>query len=143
MSKNNDLGIRGWFYAGRYGPQRYAYTLQRITGTGIILYLLIHIFVTGTKIFGGETWNRVVVDGLVGNPVLHLGEFLLFMAVLIHGVNGFRLMLVELGFFLGKPFRNIYPYETCLDRNRGFLWFCVVVIAALAAVGVGDFFNII
>ena len=32
MAKANNLGIPGWFYAGRYGPQRYAYTLQRLTG---------------------------------------------------------------------------------------------------------------
>jgi len=143
MAKKNDLGIRGWFYAGRYGPQRYAYTLQRLTGLGIIVYLLIHIFITGTKISGQETWNEVVRDLLVGNPLLHFGEFILFMAILIHAVNGFRLLWVELGFFLGRPIKNIYPYQTCLDRNRPFLYICVVLIAILAAVGVGDFFNFI
>lgn len=143
MAKKNDLGIRGWFYAGRYGPQRYAYTLQRLTGLGIIVYLLIHIFITGTKISGQETWNEVVRDLLVGNPLLHFGEFVLFMAILIHAINGFRLLWVELGFFLGRPIKNIYPYQTCLDRNRPFLYICVVLIAILAAVGVGDFFNFI
>jgi len=143
MAKKNDLGIRGWFYAGRYGPQRYAYTLQRLTGLGIIVYLLIHIFITGTKISGQETWNEVVRDLLVGNPLLHFGEFVLFMAILIHAVNGFRLLWVELGFFLGRPIKNIYPYQTCLDRNRPFLYICVVLIAILAAVGAGDFFNFI
>jgi len=143
MAKKNDLGIRGWFYAGRYGPQRYAYTLQRLTGLGIIVYLLIHIFITGTKISGQETWNEVVRDLLVGNPLLHFGEFILFMAILIHAVNGFRLLWVELGFFLGRPIKNIYPYQTCLDRNRPFLYICVVLIAILAAVGAGDFFNFI
>ena len=143
MARNNDLGIRGWFYGGRYGPQRVMYIIQRLSGVGIIFYLLIHIFITGSKIGGEPAWNTWVVDGVAANPFLHVGEYLLFLAIVIHGVNGFRLMLVELGFALGKPIKNIYPYETCLDRNRVFLWVCVVLIVVLAAIGTVDFFNFI
>ncbi len=139
MAKANNLGIPGWFYAGRYGPQRYAYTLQRLTGVGIILYLIAHIYVTGFKIQGPEAWGSVM--NTVRYPLLHVGEFLVFMAIIIHAVNGIRLMWVELGFFLGRPTKNIYPYQTCLDRNRTFFYATFGVILVLAAIGIADFFN--
>jgi len=46
-----------------------------------------------------------------------------------------------LGMFLGRPIKNVYPYQTCLDRNRVFFWIMAVLIVALAAVGTADFFK--
>jgi len=139
MAKENNLGLRGWFHAGRYGPQRYSYTLQRLSGIGIITYMLIHVFVTGTKIQGPAVWKSVM-DAVL-HPALHFGEFLLFIAIIIHAITGFRLIWVELGSFLGKPFKTHYPYQTCLDRNRGFLVVTWVLIVVVAVLGAADFMH--
>ena len=44
------IGIRGWVYAGRYGLERYAYTLHRITGLGLLLYFILHIFFSSVRL---------------------------------------------------------------------------------------------
>jgi len=141
MGKPNNLGIGGWFYAGRYSLQRYAYTFQRLTGIGIILYLLAHIYVTGFKTGGTQVWDSAMAT--VHHPLLHFGEFLVMLAIVIHALNGFRLILVEFGLVVGKPIKNVYPYETCLDRHRAFFTVIVILIVVLAAVGVADFFHFI
>lgn len=139
MTRNNDLGIKGWVYAGRYGLQRYAYTLQRITGIAIIFYLVIHLYVTAQKNGGEHAW----ANAMSTVRFLHVGEWLLFIAILLHALNGFRLVLVEFGLALGRPIKNIYPYQTCLDRNRIFFLVIMVLFFLLAVVGTADFFNLI
>ena len=34
----NRLGLKGWVAGGRWGPDRYLYTLHRVTGLGLLLY---------------------------------------------------------------------------------------------------------
>lgn len=138
MAKQNDLGLRGWVWAGKYGLQRPAYTLQRLTGLGIIFYLVLHLFVTAQKVGGEASWNKVM-DTV---KPLHVGEYLLFLCILFHAVNGFRLFWAEMGLNLGKPYKNIYPYSTCLDRNRLLFWLCIGLIAVLAVIGTLDFFEL-
>lgn len=139
MARRNDLGVRGWLYAGRYSLQRYAYTLQRLTGVGIVLYLLLHLLVTAQKNGGEGSW-KAVMDTV---KPLHIGEYFLFMAVVLHALNGFRLFWAEMGIGLGKTTRNVYPYKTCVDRNRVFFVAVMVLVFVLAVVGTLDFFNII
>jgi succinate dehydrogenase / fumarate reductase cytochrome b subunit len=138
-AKDNDLGIKGWVYAGRYSLQRYAYTLQRVTGVGIILYLLIHLYVTAQKNAGEAAWANAM-DAV--RP-LHIGEYFLFLAIVIHACNGFRLVWAEFGLGLGRPIKNVYPYQTCLDRNRVFFFVSMALVFILAVVGTADFFNLI
>ena len=138
MAKPNDLGIKGWAWAGRYGVQRWAYTGQRLSGLAILFYLSLHLFVTAQKNTGEESWNRTM--DLVSS--LHIGEYLLFLAIIFHAANGFRLFWAEMGFGLGQPIKNVYPYQTCLDRNRGFFWGCMTVVIILAVAGTFDFFEL-
>ena len=39
----NHLGIWGWLGGGSWGPERYLYTLHRVTGLGLLAYFLLHI----------------------------------------------------------------------------------------------------
>ena len=48
----NRLGIWGWLGGGRWGIERYLYTLHRLTGLGLLLYFLLHIVVTSARAFG-------------------------------------------------------------------------------------------
>jgi succinate dehydrogenase/fumarate reductase cytochrome b subunit len=38
-----------------------------------------------------------------------VGEHLVFVAFAFHALNGVRLVLVELGFAVGKPLEPVYP----------------------------------
>ena len=129
----NRLGVAGWLGGGRWGIERYLYTLHRVTGLGLLAYFLMHILVTTSRAFGEDTWRWAM--GAVSGPVFKVGEYLVFLAFAFHAVNGVRLVLVELGVGIGRPIEPIYPYRTSVDVQRPLAVAVLVVAAVLAALG--------
>jgi succinate dehydrogenase / fumarate reductase cytochrome b subunit len=115
---DNRIGIWGWLGGGRWGVERYAYILHRLTGLAILFYLLMHIGVTSLRAKGIYLWAE---GGFFHQPIFKFGEYLVFAAFAFHALNGLRLLLVELGFAIGKPFEPVYPYKTSLHVQRPLL----------------------
>jgi len=134
----NRLGIWGWVGGARWGPDRYLYTLHRITGLALLFYFLMHILVTSSRALGRGAWEQTMAR--VTGPFFTIAEFLVFAAFVFHAVNGIRLVLVELGFAVGKPIEPIYPFRTSLDVQRPLAVGALLVAAALAVAGALDFF---
>ncbi len=80
----NRAGITGWFKVKEYSLERTLYILHRITGLGIVAFLLAHFFNVG---WHPGSW----------------GDVILGILVTFHVANGIRLILVELGLAVGKP----------------------------------------
>ncbi|MFQ6097905.1 MAG: hypothetical protein ACE5O2_09285 [Armatimonadota bacterium] len=127
------LGLRGWAFGGRWGVERYVYTLHRIAGLAILLYFLMHIFVTAHMAFGEGAWKWWM--NLFGSWPFKVGEYLVFVAFAFHGLNGIRLILVELGFAVGRPEEPVYPYRTSLNKQRPLLLVVMVVAAVIIVAG--------
>lgn len=135
----NRLGVWGWVGGGRWGVDRYLYSLHRMTGIGLLLYFVLHIVVTSSRALGKESWENAM--GMVtGHWLFHLGEFLVFVAFAFHALNGIRLILVELGIGVGKPIEPIYPYKTSLHVQRPLAVAAILLTAVLAVLGGLDFF---
>jgi succinate dehydrogenase / fumarate reductase cytochrome b subunit len=139
---NNKLGVKGWITGGssRFGPDRYAYTLHRITGLAILAYFLMHIFVTGSRLHGEGAWNAAMSN--FHHPIFKLGEFLVYLAFAFHAINGIRLVVVELGQAIGKPGVPAYPYSYSAMRQKPFLVAAMIVAALLMAAGGVNLFSI-
>lgn len=135
----NRLGVRGWVYAGRYSFERYMYILHRLTGVGLILYLLVHIYETGMRTRGPEVWSSTMT--LFESPPFLVGEYLLFAAFVYHAANGIRLLATELGFFLGRPSPPIYPYASSVKRHRPLTYVMMALAAVVIVVGGFEFFR--
>jgi succinate dehydrogenase / fumarate reductase, cytochrome b subunit len=133
----NRLGIWGWIGGGRWGIERYMYALHRVTGLGLLLYFLLHIFVTAARAWGEGPWHEMMEA--VEGPGFKFGEFLVFLAFAFHAVNGLRLGFIELGFGVGKPIEPVYPYATSVGRQRALAVGVLVVAAALAVWGAWNF----
>jgi len=129
----NRLGITGWLAGGRWGFERYLYTLHRVTGLGILAYFLMHIFVTASRAFGENAWTAAMAR--VKGPLFSVGEFLVFAAFAFHALNGIRLVLVELGFAIGKPIEPVYPYRTSVNEQRPLAIGVMILAAILTVVG--------
>lgn len=114
-SKYNMAGTKGWFENMRYNMERYLYLLHRITGIGLVIYLIMHIFVTGSRMYGSEAY--LSAHEVVSNPAFDIGLFIVMAGLIFHGVNGLRLILNEFGLLLGKPERPIYPYRKVLKTE--------------------------
>ena len=134
----NKLGLAGWISGGRFGLERYAYTLHRVTGLGILLYFILHIFVTYSRVNGEQAWAAAM--GQFESTLFHIGEFLVYVAFAYHALNGIRLILNELGFGLGKPIRPIYPYKVSVHRQRPLLIGVMLLAAIFILAGGYDFF---
>jgi succinate dehydrogenase / fumarate reductase cytochrome b subunit len=134
----NRLGLTGWLSGGRYGIERYAFTLHRLTGLAILAYFLLHILVGSSRMFGEETWNRVMK--ILDSPVFFYGEFLVYLAFAYHALNGLRLVLTELGFFLGTPRQPVFPYVSSVRRQRPLFVVVMIVAAIVVVLGGYDFF---
>jgi len=134
----NNLGLIGWLGGGRYGGERYAYALHRLTGLGILAYFLMHIFVTGARLGGPERWESTMA--FFGRPTFKIGEFLVFLAFIYHAINGIRLVLVELGYMVGRPGLPAYPYQYSTMRQRPLFVVVMVIAAVLMIIGGADFY---
>lgn len=127
----NRLGLKGWVYAGRYSIERYLYLGHRLSGIGLIAYMVLHIVETANRMRGEEAWAELMA--LFASPPFKVIEYLLFVAAVFHAMNGVRLLLTELGFFLGKPKEPVYPYSTSVKRHRP-LTYIIMILAGLVMI---------
>jgi len=103
--RENKLGILGWLKLRGYTIEKLMYVAQRISGVGIIVFLLSHILNVGlVYAVTGKLWEP---PGIIGKAVL----VILGIIVVFHTFNGIRLVLTEYGFTVGKPIRAVYPYK--------------------------------
>ena len=136
--RQNYLGAGGWVWGGRYGLERYLYLLHRITGLGMLLFLIFHLIETTLfRVQGQSVWEATMA--LLQNPWFEVGIYLVAVAFVYHALNGLRLILQELGFALGKPTRPIYPYKDALRKKRPWTMAMLTVIIILALVFLFDF----
>jgi succinate dehydrogenase / fumarate reductase, cytochrome b subunit len=132
------LGLKGWAYAGRYSFERYLYLGHRLSGLGLIAYMVLHIFETANRMRGEEAWGGLMA--LFASPPFKVIEYLLFAAAVFHAMNGVRLLLTELGFFLGKPKEPVYPYSTSVMRHRPLTYVIMVLAGLIMVLGGSSFF---
>ena len=136
--RQNYLGAGGWVWAGNYKLERYLYLFHRITGLGMLLFVIFHLIeTTFFRIQGQGIWEATM--RLLHNPVFEIGIYLVAVAFVYHALNGLRLILQEFGFALGKPTPPIYPYKDTLRKKRPLTIAMVAVIVILALVFLFDF----
>lgn len=81
----------GTVYRGHEG--QWSWMFHRITGVAVILFLFVHIVDTALVGWGPEAYDKVVAA--YHNPIVHLLELGLVIAVLYHSLNGLKVTLVD------------------------------------------------
>jgi len=79
-----------------------AWVLHRLTGLGLVLFLILHIWEMHELSEGPEAFNKVIAT--FDTPYIKIGEVLLLGAVLYHAFNGVRVVLVD--FFGGARYHR-------------------------------------
>ena len=108
-------GIVGWFDPRGRRLGGWAFTLNRLTGLGLVAYLYLHLCVLSLLAAGPGSWDGFVALAL--NPLMLCLDVVLIFGMLFHGLNGIRVSLVGLG------------YVT--DRQRA-LFVALMIFGALA-----------
>ena len=95
-SKNGTTAQQeGRFQRYRIRTGMFAWLMHRLTGVGLVVYLIIHIW--GLKSLSDpETFNALIAK--YHSPIFKVGEFGLLVAVAYHAMNGLRIVLID---FLG------------------------------------------
>jgi succinate dehydrogenase / fumarate reductase cytochrome b subunit len=86
-------------YLGR-GLGAWAFWLHRLSGLLLVFYLLLHILVISTAVSGKADFNAAM--GFLKAPIFVALEMGLVAAVLVHGFNGVRIVLFDLGIGVKK-----------------------------------------
>lgn len=78
----------------------WAFILNRITALGLTLYLVMHLFMLSKLAVGPEAYDSFIK--LAKSPLIKFGESLVIIAVMIHGLNGIRIVLNSMGIWVNK-----------------------------------------
>lgn len=70
-----------------------SFVLRRFTGVALVIYLLIHMWVIGSINSGADAFNDRME--FLGSPFFRLMEIGLLAAVIYHGFDGIRLLIVH------------------------------------------------
>lgn len=101
-----------------------SFTIHRITGIALVIFLFIHIWTLSSVFQGPEAFNKTV--SRFDNPMGHLMEYALLLAVTLHLLNGLRITLIDL-------------FDLTAAQGR-LLWASVGIFAAIAVYSARIFF---
>lgn len=87
--------IKAWFDVRKRRVGSWAFALNRLTGLGLIVYLLLHLVVLSTLLQGDAGWDQFIA--LARHPLFLLMDVVLIFGILFHGLNGIRVALVGMG----------------------------------------------
>ncbi len=127
----NKEGIKGMINPSRFGIERVAYLLMRLSGLGLLAYFIGHIYETSNILRGQVGWDDFMelISGTEGHIVMSI---VIAMCV-FHTVNGVRVMLGHGGVGVGKPARPDYPYDPASQNYRHKIGiYSAIVLAAFA-----------
>ncbi len=85
-----------WFDLRHADLGSFAFIMNRVSGIGLVVYLFLHLIMLGQLALGAAAYDGFIA--LVRNPVFIAGEFVVVIGVLLHGLNGVRVVLTSLGF---------------------------------------------
>ena len=93
----------------RGGIGQLSWALHRVTGVGVLLFLLAHILDTFLVVLGPEHYNSIIQ--LYRLPLFRIGEIFLFASVLFHALNGVRIILIDFWTDLTRIQRQLFYVE--------------------------------
>lgn len=77
----------------RGGQGMWSWILHRVTGVGVMVFIVFHILDTWLIGFGPEVYDSVM--DIYRHWLFRLGEVGLVGALLFHALNGLRIMLID------------------------------------------------
>ena len=117
LRKGVGIPASGWFDPRGRALGGFAFSLNRVTGLGLVFYLYLHLGVLSLLLRGEGSWNGFI--RLASSWAFLSLDVLLIFGILYHGLNGIRVALVGSGLVA--------------DRQRA-LWWSLGVIGTIALI---------
>ncbi len=97
-----------WFFPIGRDIGGWAFALNRVTALGLTLYLFLHLVILGKLAQGPDSYGQFIA--LTENPIIKFGEWLVVAAVLLHGLNGIRIILTSFGIGVTRQKQLFYGF---------------------------------
>jgi len=110
-------------WPGRFKTGTWAWALHRVSGLALLLFLVAHILATGSVLLGRGVYDRVMA--VLHRPGFALAELGVLAALLYHGLNGLRIILLDLGIGAGRQkwlFWGALSMAAVGTTIGGYLW---------------------
>ena len=78
-------------YRGAIG--QWSWVLHRLAGLGVVVFLLIHVIDTSWAVLAPDLYEEAIAS--YQTPIFTIGEFILIAALIYHGYNGLRIILLD------------------------------------------------
>jgi succinate dehydrogenase / fumarate reductase cytochrome b subunit len=109
----------------------WTWLLHRVTGLGILLFLVVHVLDTAALVWSPSFYDHALA--IYKSPLFRFAELLIFFSVLFHAANGVRIII--------QDFRPI-----AMRHQRRFAWgvtaFTILAIIPVAWVMLGPIFGL-
>lgn len=96
--------------------------LHRITGVGLLLYVLAHIATMSTAMLRGDEAFRKTFEVLFHTPIFIFFDVLVLAALIIHALNGLRIMVMEMGVWVTRQKHRVLLIITVAIATGLFIW---------------------
>ncbi|MDA0979121.1 MAG: hypothetical protein O3B72_11215 [Proteobacteria bacterium] len=115
-SQTTSSGYVRWLFGSRHGLEGFLYLGHRVSGLLLLLFVICHILLSSSRLISMELWADLML--MTRSPWVQVLHYPMLAAFAFHAMNGIRLLLVETGFFIGRPEQQVYPYHGSITRQR-------------------------
>ncbi len=112
-------------YRGQSGM--FSWLFHRISGLGILLFLLLHIVDITLLGFGPEVYNDAI--SIFSTWYIRLATLFLVAAVLYHAFNGVRIILVDFWPVIGTKYQRGMFYAVLVASIASWIPFAIYIVA--------------
>ena len=113
------------------GEGMWTWILHRLTGLGILFFLIVHVVDTGLIIWSPEFYDHALE--IYKHPLFRFGELAIVFSVLFHALNGLRIIV-----------QDFWPYV--MQRQRQLAWtaaaITVIAMIPITWIGVAPLFGL-
>jgi succinate dehydrogenase / fumarate reductase cytochrome b subunit len=102
------------YYRG--GTGQWAWIFHRVSGLGVLLFLMLHVLDTSSVYFAPAEYNFFV--RLYKSPLFGLAEIALGAALIFHAVNGLKVVILDF-------WPRLWPYQKQAQR---IVWALFVIL---------------
>ncbi len=106
-----------------FNPSMVSFVLMRLTGLALVAYLFLHIWSLSAVLRGRKSFDQVMAT--YDSPLFHLAEYLLLLTVLVHMLNGLRIMAAD--------------FFALTRKQNALLWYGFGLLVLVAAIGLWFF----
>jgi succinate dehydrogenase / fumarate reductase cytochrome b subunit len=125
-------GILEWFRG--LNIERIYFAIHRITG----IYLVLYIFPRPYLVLLSGNWGEALKLDMT--PVGKILAIIFIFSILFHGINGLRIVLIELGLISGRPLRHpIKPIPALRTSKFHLMLIAATVILTIVGIIAGSY----